>query len=138
MLWELGWVEESIDLLSLVPSLGMVADCITTLTRLWKEVAMVSLIGLCLSFFLPIGLEVSLCQQRRKELTVDSSASLCSNSFEAAWWEGWRFMVDACLMEQAQKMGWFLQVHLLRWTYHWCGCCDWYEFQGYVRSLSVP
>lgn len=113
VLWELGWVEESIDLLSLVPSLGMITDCMTTLRRLWKEVIIVSPTGLCLSLFLLVGLEVILCQQRRKELPVDSTASLCSNSFEVAWWEGWRFMVHACLMGQAQKMSWFLQVHLL-------------------------
>jgi len=23
-------------------------------------------------------------------------------------------------------------------TYNWHGCCDWYGFQGYVCSLSVP
>lgn len=60
VLWELGWVEERIGLWSLVPSLGMVADHITTLTRLWKEVTIVAPTGLCLSFFLPVGLEVSL------------------------------------------------------------------------------
>lgn len=88
-------------------------DCITTLMRLWKEVTIVSPTGLCLSLFLPIGLEVSLCQQRRKALTVEGTASLCSNGFEAAWWEGWRFMVHVCLVEQAQRMSWSLQVHLL-------------------------
>lgn len=52
----------------------------------------VSPTGLCLSFFLPIGLEVSLCQQRRKELTADKTASLCSNNFVGCLWDGWRFM----------------------------------------------
>lgn len=33
MLWELGWVEVTTDLLSLVPSLGMVADCIAVLMK---------------------------------------------------------------------------------------------------------
>lgn len=65
MLWELGWVEERIGLWSLVPSLGMVPDCITTLTRLWKEVAIVAPTGLCLSFFLPVGLEESASKGER-------------------------------------------------------------------------
>lgn len=80
----------------------------------------VSPAGLYLSFFLPIGLEVSPCQQRRKELTVDSTASLCSNRFKAAWWEGWRVMVRACLMEQAQRMGWFPAGSSLLW-HPWSG-----------------
>lgn len=52
VLWELGWVEESVDLLTLVLSLDVVADRVTTLTRLWKEVTIVSPTGLYLSFFL--------------------------------------------------------------------------------------
>lgn len=76
--WELGWIEESMDLLSLLPFLGMVADCVTALARFWKQGTIVSPTRLCLSLFLPIGLEVSLPAKEKV------AACLCRKCFEAA------------------------------------------------------
>lgn len=96
-----------------------------------------------LSQFLSSRRTGGVCQQRRKELTVDSTASLCSNSFEAAWWEGWRFMAG---MSDGAGPGVGLVsagsssalASVKQWTNKRCGCCDWYEFQGRACSLPVP
>lgn len=50
MLWELGWVEESIGCWSMVPSAALAVGSLTALTGS-GEVTTVSPSGLCLRFF---------------------------------------------------------------------------------------